>query len=85
LTILPPVTTLAVGLPAQRAIAQRFRAMCIGTFRTSRDVRLESVMCCRADIGQSNTAACSRGALSGGLVVPSNFAGALSRVRRADA
>src|SRR5882672_3979540 len=27
LTILPPVTALAVGLPAQRAIAQRFRAM----------------------------------------------------------
>jgi hypothetical protein len=24
---LPPVTALAVGLPAQRAIAQRFRAM----------------------------------------------------------
>src|SRR6266850_4609098 len=28
LTILPPVTALAVGLPAQRAIAQRFRALC---------------------------------------------------------
>src|SRR6266581_6202309 len=27
LTILPPVTALAVGLPAQRAIAQRFRAL----------------------------------------------------------
>ena len=27
LTILPPVTALTVGLPAQRAIAQRFRAM----------------------------------------------------------
>ena len=27
LTILPPVTALAVGLPAQRAIAQRFRAV----------------------------------------------------------
>src|SRR5467141_5410534 len=27
LTILPPITALAVGLPAQRAIAQRFRAM----------------------------------------------------------
>src|SRR5258707_5121663 len=26
-TILPPVTALAVGLPAQRAIAQRFRAL----------------------------------------------------------
>src|SRR6266436_3706504 len=34
LTILPPVTALAVGLPAQRAIAQRFRALCrhIATF-----------------------------------------------------
>ena len=29
LTILPPVTALAVGLPAQRAIAQRFRAMAL--------------------------------------------------------
>ena len=27
LTILPPVTALTVGLPAQRIIAQRFRAM----------------------------------------------------------
>jgi hypothetical protein len=27
LTILPPVTALTVGLPAQRAIAQRFRAL----------------------------------------------------------
>src|SRR5216683_2220840 len=27
LTILPPVTALAIGLPAQRAIAQRFRAL----------------------------------------------------------
>ena len=27
LTILPPVTALVVGLPAQRAIAQRFRAL----------------------------------------------------------
>src|SRR5205814_7880206 len=27
LTILPPVTALAIGLPAQRAIAQRFSAM----------------------------------------------------------
>src|SRR6267154_6071917 len=27
LTILPPVAALAVGLPAQRAIAQRFRAL----------------------------------------------------------
>jgi hypothetical protein len=27
LTILPPVTALTVGLPAQRAIAQRFRAV----------------------------------------------------------
>jgi hypothetical protein len=27
LTILPPVTALAVGLPAQRAIAQRFSAL----------------------------------------------------------
>src|ERR1700737_411961 len=27
LTILPPVTALAVGLPAQRAIAKRFRAL----------------------------------------------------------
>ena len=27
LTILPPVTALAIGLPAQRAIAQRFRAV----------------------------------------------------------
>jgi hypothetical protein len=37
LTILPPVTALAVGLPAQRAIAQRFSAY--GTNRTTRDVR----------------------------------------------
>src|SRR6267378_414743 len=29
LTILPPVTALAVGLPAQRAIAQRFRALAL--------------------------------------------------------
>src|SRR5260370_25417128 len=29
LTILPPVTALAIGLPAQRAIAQRFRAMAL--------------------------------------------------------
>src|SRR6266436_1469756 len=29
LTILPPLTALAVGLPAQRAIAQRFRAKVI--------------------------------------------------------
>src|SRR6266852_8206867 len=29
LTILPPVTALVVGLPAQRAIAQRFRAMAL--------------------------------------------------------
>jgi hypothetical protein len=34
LTILPPVTALAVGLPAQRAIAQRFRAL--GTKPTCR-------------------------------------------------
>ena len=27
LTILPPVTALTVGLPAQRAIAQRFSAL----------------------------------------------------------
>ena len=31
LTILPPVTALAVGLPAQRAIAQRFRGV-LGMF-----------------------------------------------------
>src|SRR5260221_10895884 len=29
LTILPPVAALAVGLPAQRAIAQRFRALAL--------------------------------------------------------
>ncbi len=29
LTILPPVTALAIGLPAQRAIAQRFRALAL--------------------------------------------------------
>jgi hypothetical protein len=29
LTILPPVTALTVGLPAQRAIAQRFRALAL--------------------------------------------------------
>src|SRR5712672_1229943 len=29
LTILPPVNALAVGLPAQRAIAQRFRALAL--------------------------------------------------------
>ena len=29
LTILPPVTALAVGQPAQRAIAQRFRALAL--------------------------------------------------------
>jgi len=29
LTILPPVIALAVGLPAQRAIAQRFSAMAL--------------------------------------------------------
>jgi hypothetical protein len=29
LTILPPVTALAVGIPAQRAIAQRFRALAL--------------------------------------------------------
>src|SRR5712672_469258 len=34
LTILPPVTALAVGLPAQRAIAQRLCALC--TFETCR-------------------------------------------------
>ena len=31
LTILPPVTALTVGLPAQRAIAQRFRGV-LGMF-----------------------------------------------------
>jgi hypothetical protein len=35
LTILPPVTALTVGLPAQRAIAQRFRAVAL-TRRVSR-------------------------------------------------
>src|SRR5882724_13530098 len=34
LTILPPVTALAVGLPAQRAIAQRFSALAL--FRRDR-------------------------------------------------
>ena len=29
LTILPPVTALTVGLPAQRAIAQRFSALAL--------------------------------------------------------
>src|ERR1700731_1182154 len=37
LTILPPVSALAVGLPAQRAIAQRFRAMA----QTRRAARLD--------------------------------------------
>src|SRR5258707_848879 len=32
----------------------------IGTFRTQRDVRLESVVRSKADIAQSNTADCSR-------------------------
>ena len=34
LTILPPVTALAVGLPAQRAIAQRFRALALSGHHT---------------------------------------------------
>jgi hypothetical protein len=32
----------------------------IGTFPTRRDVRLESVMRSKADIGESDMAACSR-------------------------
>jgi undecaprenyl pyrophosphate phosphatase UppP len=36
LTILPPVTALAVGLPAQRAIAQRFRALTLSGSRRAR-------------------------------------------------
>jgi hypothetical protein len=35
LTILPPVTALAVGLPAQRAIAQRFRALAVSDVTTA--------------------------------------------------
>src|SRR4030081_1286551 len=44
LTILPPVTALAVGLPAQRAIAQRFRALARnGRVRSSRTCLLLGV------------------------------------------
>ncbi len=44
LTILPPVTALAVGLPAQRAIAQRFRALALfGLADRARECRLLGV------------------------------------------
>ena len=40
LTILPPVTALAVGLPAQRAIAQRFRALALNWRSVMAAIRL---------------------------------------------
>jgi hypothetical protein len=42
-------------------------------------------MCCRADIGESNTADGSRGDGQRGLVAPANLAGPLPRAHRADA
>ncbi len=41
--------------------SRRYRGMSVhGTFRTSRDVRVESAMRFKADIGESSIAGCSR-------------------------
>src|SRR5712664_1466217 len=59
LTILPPVTALAVGLPAQRAIAQRFRALALNGLAISPDACL--LLLRVSDAGRSRRCGLHRG------------------------